>query len=163
MAQAVKNFLTAMQETQATWVQFPLGKIPGGGNGHPLQFSCLENPMNREACQATAHMVVKSGTQMSMHVHTQWTDGNSWKVIETLISPRVVLLFQGSALLQFWTATAFSLLLSYSWFETKFCPDLIISTFKKPGLAYAICCFQKENTAFELFDFFCPLCLPSFL
>ena len=62
--------------------------------------------MNREACQATAHTVVKSGTQMSMHVHTQWTDGNSWKVIETLISPRVVLLFQGSALLQFWTATA---------------------------------------------------------
>ena len=30
-----------------------VGKIPGGGNGNPLQYSCLENPMDREAWQAT--------------------------------------------------------------------------------------------------------------
>ena len=35
----------------------------GEGNGNPLQYSCLENPMNRGAWQATVHSVVKSRTQ----------------------------------------------------------------------------------------------------
>ena len=30
-----------------------LGRSPGEGNGYPLQYSCLQNPMDREACQAT--------------------------------------------------------------------------------------------------------------
>ena len=34
------------------WQPTP-AKIPGEGNGSPLQYSCLENPMNREAWQAT--------------------------------------------------------------------------------------------------------------
>ena len=37
-----------------------VGKIPGGGHGNPLQYSCLENPMDRAACQATVHGVAKS-------------------------------------------------------------------------------------------------------
>ena len=37
-----------------------VGKIPGGGNGNPLQYSCLENPMDREAWQATGYRVTKS-------------------------------------------------------------------------------------------------------
>ena len=32
-----------------------LGRSPGGGNGIPLQYSCLENPMYRGTCQATVH------------------------------------------------------------------------------------------------------------
>ena len=32
-----------------------LGKSPGGGNGNPLQYSCLENPMDTGAWQATVH------------------------------------------------------------------------------------------------------------
>ena len=35
---------------------------PGGGNGNPLQYSYLENPMDRGACQATIHGVAKSWT-----------------------------------------------------------------------------------------------------
>ena len=35
------------------------GKSPGKGNGNPLQCSCLENPMNREAWWATVHWVAK--------------------------------------------------------------------------------------------------------
>ena len=31
------------------------GRSPGGGHGNPLQYSCLENPMDRGAWQATAH------------------------------------------------------------------------------------------------------------
>ena len=39
-----------------------LGISPGVGNGNPLQYSCLENPMDRGAGQATVDEVVKSLT-----------------------------------------------------------------------------------------------------
>ena len=47
------------------------GSIPGSGrslrrgNGNPLQYSCLGNPMDREAWWATAHAVAKSRTQLN--------------------------------------------------------------------------------------------------
>jgi len=44
------------------WVR----KIPGGGNGNPLQDSCLENPMDRGgSLAATVYRVAKSQTQLS--------------------------------------------------------------------------------------------------
>ena len=36
------------------------GRFPGEGNGYPLQYSCLENPMNKGAQRATVHRVAKS-------------------------------------------------------------------------------------------------------
>ena len=39
--------------------------IKGEENGHPLQYSCLENPMDRGAWWATVHGVTKSRTQLS--------------------------------------------------------------------------------------------------
>ena len=39
-----------------------LGRSPGGGHGNPLQYSCLENPMERRAQQATDRGVAKSRT-----------------------------------------------------------------------------------------------------
>ena len=42
-----------------------LGRSPGEGNGNPLQYSCLENPMDRGAWQATVHGVAKSQTRLS--------------------------------------------------------------------------------------------------
>ena len=39
-----------------------LGRSPGGVNGNPLQYSCLENPTDRGASQATVHGVAKSQT-----------------------------------------------------------------------------------------------------
>ena len=36
------------------------GRSPGGGHGNPLQYSCLENPMNRGAWRATVFKVMKS-------------------------------------------------------------------------------------------------------
>ena len=36
------------------------GRSPGGGCGHPLQYSCLENPMDRGAWQAMVHSVAES-------------------------------------------------------------------------------------------------------
>ena len=38
------------------------GRSPGGGNGNPLQHSCLKNPMNRGAWRAIVHGVAKSQT-----------------------------------------------------------------------------------------------------
>ena len=46
------------------------GRFPGGGHGNPLQYSCLENPMDRGAWQATVHRVAKIWRQLkqlSMH------------------------------------------------------------------------------------------------
>ena len=47
------------------------GRSPGGGNGNPLQYSCLENPMDRGAWQAIVHGVAKNQTwlkQLSMPI-----------------------------------------------------------------------------------------------
>ena len=41
------------------------GRSPGEGNGNPLQYSCLENPMDGGAWWATIHGVAKSWTQLS--------------------------------------------------------------------------------------------------
>ena len=49
-----------------------LGRSPGGRHGKSLQYSCLENPMDRGAWQATVHGVAKSQTQLkqlSTHAH----------------------------------------------------------------------------------------------
>ena len=41
------------------------GRPPGGGSGNPLQYSCLENPIDRGTWQATVHGVAKSQTRLS--------------------------------------------------------------------------------------------------
>ena len=64
-----------MQETQV----WSLGQEdpPGGGNGNPLQYSCLENPMDRGACQATVHGVTKESDTTE---HTRYIV--YWKLIQ---------------------------------------------------------------------------------
>ena len=47
-----------------------LGRSPGGGNGNPLQYSCLENPVVRGAERAVVHGVAKSQTGLSDWAHT---------------------------------------------------------------------------------------------
>ena len=47
-----------------------LGGFPGGRNGNPRQYSCLENPMDRGAWWATVHGVAKSQTWLSEHACT---------------------------------------------------------------------------------------------
>ena len=48
-----------------------LRRPPQGGNGNPLQYSCLENPMDRRAWRATVHGAEKSGTRLSADTQTQ--------------------------------------------------------------------------------------------
>ena len=48
-----------------------LGRSPGGGHGNPLQYSFLENPVDRGAWQATVHGVAKSWTRLKQ-LSTAW-------------------------------------------------------------------------------------------
>ena len=48
------------------------GRSPGGGHGNPLQYSCLENPMDRGAWQAIVHGVAKSRTRLKrLSIHAR--------------------------------------------------------------------------------------------
>ena len=49
----------------------PGSGFPGEGNGTPLQYSCLENPMDRGACRATVREGRKDTTKMTSHACTQ--------------------------------------------------------------------------------------------
>ena len=67
-----------LQEARASQVNLPanggdirdegliprLGKFPRGGHGNPVQYSCLENPIDRGAGRATVHGIVKSQTRL---------------------------------------------------------------------------------------------------
>ena len=62
----VKN-LPAIQETgvQPLGHEVPLETFPWKGNGYPLQYSCLENSMDKGVWWATVHGVAKSGINLS--------------------------------------------------------------------------------------------------
>ena len=56
-----------------------LGRSPGGGPGNPLQYSFLENPLDRRAWRATVHRAAKGRTRlkrMSMHTHVRINDNS---------------------------------------------------------------------------------------
>jgi len=63
----VKNLPASAGNIRDTGLIPGLGRCPGGGNGHPLQYSCLGNPMDRGSRQATVHGVTKSQAQLRTH------------------------------------------------------------------------------------------------
>ena len=67
------------------------GRSPGGGHGNPLQYSYLENPMDKGDWQATVHRVTKNQTQLKQlsthtyihtHIYKCVTDSH-WCIEET--------------------------------------------------------------------------------
>ena len=71
MALVLKNLPGSAGDKSNTGFIPGWGRSPGGGHGNPLQYSCLENPMDRGAWRAAVHRVAKSQTQLkrlSMHV-----------------------------------------------------------------------------------------------
>ena len=66
----VKNLLDNGGDIRGRRLIPGFGRPPGGGHSNPLQYSCLENPMDRGAWQAAVHRVAQSHTrlkQLSMH------------------------------------------------------------------------------------------------
>ena len=69
-----------------------LGRSPGEGNGNPLQYSCLENPMDRGAWWATVHGITKSWTWLKwLSAHAYQV--NHWYFSPSLPSLHIVLLY----------------------------------------------------------------------
>ena len=62
MVLVVKNLSANAGDTRAMGSILALGRYLEGGYGNPLQYSCLENPMDRRAWQATIHRVAESDT-----------------------------------------------------------------------------------------------------
>ena len=56
----IKNLPANAGDTRDTGLIPGFGRSPGGGHGNPLQYSCLENPMDRRALQAIVHRVTES-------------------------------------------------------------------------------------------------------
>ena len=86
-------------------------KPPGGGSGNLLQYSCLENPMDRGAWQTMVHSVTKNQIQLkplSTHAHMQLCGCNKYYlkwvnfIISELYLKRCILENVG-AQLSFWT------------------------------------------------------------
>ena len=76
----IMDFLGGSDSKESAWSVEDLGLIPelgrspGEGNGYPLQYSGLENFMDRGAWQATVHGIAKSRTWLSdLHFHTLFT------------------------------------------------------------------------------------------
>ena len=82
VAQMVKN-LPAMRETGfSPWI--------GEENGNPLQYPCLENPMDRGAWRATVHVVAESRTQLKwLNTHNKSEGRNSNASIEDFTIDRL--------------------------------------------------------------------------
>ena len=59
-----------------------LDRSPGEGNGNPLQYSCLENPMDGEAWRATVHEVTESDmTEQLSIVHAKMLNNNIYNIL----------------------------------------------------------------------------------
>ena len=64
MVLVVKNLPANAGDIRNAGSILGLGRSPGEGHGNLLQYSCLENPMDRGAWQATIHRVAQSQTQL---------------------------------------------------------------------------------------------------
>ena len=65
MALVIKNPPDNAGDVRDTGLIPGSGRSPGKGHGNPLQYSCLENPVDRRAWWAPVHGVIKSWTQLS--------------------------------------------------------------------------------------------------
>ena len=79
-ASLVVQMVTNSPAIQETWVQsLSQEDSPGGGHGDPLQYSCLENPMDRGSWWATVHEVrVRHDWVTNTHTHTHIMLSNSF-------------------------------------------------------------------------------------
>ena len=106
----------------------------GEGNGNPLQYSCLENPMDRGARQAMVHMVVKS---------QKWLKQVSRQAVQTCV-------FQGSIVFLSTCILLFLIL-----WKTLANADVFLGTQKTWGL---ICRYPRPALALSFLSVLLPFC-----
>ena len=73
----VKNLPASAEDVRDAGSIPGLGRSPGGGHGNPLQYSCLENPLDRGVWWATVYGVAKSQAGLSnlaQHHTSHWTE-----------------------------------------------------------------------------------------
>ena len=87
MALVVKNLPANAGDGRETGSIPGLRRLSGGGYGNPLQYTCLENPMDR-AWQATVHEVAKSQTRLRDLAHT-----HSWNTSSISLDKLRLLLY----------------------------------------------------------------------
>ena len=82
---AVKNWPANAGDTRVAGSILGLGRSSRGGNDNPVQYSCLDNPMDRRDWRATVHEVTKSWTWLSNWAHwaTEIGRARSSKVLST--------------------------------------------------------------------------------
>ena len=80
----VKNLLPSAGDTRDTGLIPGSGRYLGGGNGNPLQYSCLEKSLDRGAWGATDHGATKSQTQLR-----DWAHHSMWLSLKFVIGPFV--------------------------------------------------------------------------
>ena len=71
MVQWVKNLPANSGDTREVGLIPGLGKTPRVGNGNPLQYSCLENSMNRGVCWVTVHGVAELDKTEHTYMHNK--------------------------------------------------------------------------------------------
>ena len=117
------------------------GRCPGGGHGNPLQFSCLENPMDRRAWQTTLRGVSKSQTPPSdwAHTHSLWpmTVTPDWSIVVNQIS---------------WTVKVFlrAQVKRISTLRVNFLLYSCMLTYKKEAAKDKVFTFQKWSMKIEI-------------
>ena len=89
MAQLVKNPLVNAGDVKNVGSNAGWRRSPEGGDGNPLKYSCMENPMDSGAWRATVHWVTKSQTQLKQlsihawqfHYLCQTDQLNDWPLV----------------------------------------------------------------------------------
>ena len=94
-----------------------LGRSPGGGHGNPLQYSCLENPMDREACWATIYRVPESWTWL------KWLSTQASRFSSTICKTAVLFPLNclGTLVKNHWATYANSLFLDFLFYSIHVC------------------------------------------
>ena len=107
VALIVKNLSASAREVKEAGLIPGSGRSPGGGHGNPLQYSCLEKPMDRGAWWATIHMVAQSDTteviqHARMYNITFYLLNNQSIYIYIILSLSIHLLMDISAVYREW-------------------------------------------------------------
>ena len=99
------------------------GRSPGEGHGIPLQYSCLENPMDRGAWQAMVHRVAKSRIQLKwFSMHTCTSPNTYWVICQiwNFFTIQLYVLWCTVCLLHHWILPFFMEL----WEDLYFLPEM---------------------------------------